>query len=368
MAQYISSIKRNKIPLCISLLLTLLIIFEWIFSGSFTFGATKTLVAKYDNWNSFVVDGYRISGNTFISEKKKSYIIVPIQGDEDCLQLDIHAVDNIKCGVEIYYLDDEDDYVKYEREQYSFSKEGTTLNIKLPRQENDIKLVITGNKNKEIEISSISLYKNVVSLNKKLIVYAIVWGLFLFVLFYIFIKKIVKLQLCASNIRSFFTVLLIGQFAFFIINILSRNYYWGSYFSVASTDNYMDHFNMLLLLKNHDPYYAYASYPAMCFLILKAFYWILPDSVQLLQTSSGLRENDIAMFYFGILVLLCIAIVYVLFRKYLDCFEKENLYSWLLILSGPFIYTIQRGNIILLAFCGLLVYTRYYDSEDKKKR
>lgn len=41
---------------------------------------------------------------------------------------------------------------------------------------------------------------------------------------------------------------------------------------------------------------------------------------------------------------------------------------WTVLSSVPYIFTVERGNVVILAVAALLYYANYYNSEDAKQR
>ena len=134
------------------------------------------------------------------------------------------------------------------------------------------------------------------------------------------------------------------------------------------TNTSMDYFNMLSNLYTLKPYSANANYPAMCFLILRVLYHMIP---LVPEGNDGfyLRNYMPAQLGYIIYTIVLILGIYELLTAFCKKNEAENkLIAFSIIISGPFIFTLERGNIILVALLFLLLYVLLYNSDNRKYR
>lgn len=168
--------------------------------------------------------------------------------------------------------------------------------------------------------------------------------------------------------RLFIVSLLFGEILYWVMQALMRGKWMDSYFVNDYHNTGMDYFNMLACLNTDNPYSADANYPPMCFLFLKIFYRFLPES---LTGGDGfyyreLMQAQIPYFmYVSATVLLVWELVKHLYRG--PKRDKVLLASGILF-SGPFLFTLERGNLILAGFAGLFVYLCFYDAQERWKR
>lgn len=141
-----------------------------------------------------------------------------------------------------------------------------------------------------------------------------------------------------------------------------------SYFINDYHNTGMDYFNMLSLFSADSPYDMDANYPPMCFFLLRIMYHFIPTT---------LREGN--GFYYR--ELMQAQIIYIVYTTILllatweltKCFYfNNNIEKTLLaigvIFSGPVLFTLERGNLILICLPCMLVFINLYNSDIKWKR
>ena len=77
------------------------------------------------------------------------------------------------------------------------------------------------------------------------------------------------------------TILVLSEVLYIIMQILTRSVWLQGYMVNDFSNSEMDFFNMLALIGTGDPYSKASNYPALCFIILKFFYHIVPLDVVL---------------------------------------------------------------------------------------
>ena len=364
MMKVIDFIKYNKKILSIALMLSCLMIFLWISADSFSIGKTEQTVHEYIDWGSLSLKGYKLSGNDLVREKNRAYILIPAGDVADRMFIDADVHGELGISVQVYYQDTEGKYKTAVSLQKGLVGD-KGVSIKLPRVSSTIKLVIDGNIDKTISLNKIIFYKSETVFNKQLVFFAGLAFLIMFFLLTPFLYWLVGK--CHANDDYLFLIVVVGGALFILVNLLTSNYYWGSYFFANSKGAFMDHFSMLFAVKDGNPYRVDVIYPAMCFIILKISDLFLPQSTQRLEMSSELREDSVAVSTFLFFILFCVVAIFLLLKKGIGNRFRDSKIA-LLVFTGPLLYAIQRGNIIVLAFCLVLVYFNYYDSDDKKMR
>lgn len=170
--------------------------------------------------------------------------------------------------------------------------------------------------------------------------------------------------------RIFIVLLLFGDIIFWLMQMIVHGEWMDGYFLDNSHDTGMDYFNMLACLDKHNPYKMQVNYPPMCFLILKFMYRFVPTS---------LRGEDANGFYYRelmhaqIIYVLCMFVIsFCIFElvkySYIGSDRDKKLFACGVLLSGPFLFTLERGNLIIVSFVCLLIFINFYDSEKRWKR
>ena len=127
-------------------------------------------------------------------------------------------------------------------------------------------------------------------------------------------------------------------------------------------DTYMDFYNCLVY--QDKPYENKVIYPPLPNL----FYYIVSENIPRTIFSKGsfaIRNSQMGRFIGGMYIVLSILLfTYIVLKIKQGTIEEKMLLLLLLILSGPFIFQFERGNIIFLALVFILFYLYGYDSKN----
>lgn len=139
---------------------------------------------------------------------------------------------------------------------------------------------------------------------------------------------------------------------------------------------FSDHFSSLMDVRNGNPYENLAVYPPFTYLIYLFVNHFLPSDV-LYHTDGSiandmytLRNSQMGLMSFLMILLLCLFALYCFIKITIDkTFKSPENYSGILFLgfifSFPMIFTIERGNIILLSMILVGFYSIGINSENK---
>ncbi len=149
---------------------------------------------------------------------------------------------------------------------------------------------------------------------------------------------------------------------FFLSLIFNINFFSDFLFNNAS-DWFMDFYNSIRDAKDIHVYdKAKVIYPPL----VNVFYFLLSKlflKSHVYQDFSNrflIRNNAYSI---GIYVLFISVVIYFLYKVI-----KNKLFFVTTLFSMPFIYALQRGNIIIVCFLFLLIYIKYKDDFNEKKR
>ena len=145
-----------------------------------------------------------------------------------------------------------------------------------------------------------------------------------------------------------------------------------------SADEYLaDFFNVVGYCGYNDPYNCTAysglqekGYPPMSYLLLRPFSKLVDmDSYYKNNYFLSMRnEPKIALMYI-IIVVLFLLVMYELIRSNIKGSANEKrLFAFLVVFSSPVIFTIERGNILLLSALASTVFVFYYNSSNPVKK
>lgn len=113
-----------------------------------------------------------------------------------------------------------------------------------------------------------------------------------------------------------------------------------------------------------------ANYPAFCFLIFRIFYAFIPKPQGVVYDDFSIRTSQAAVVPFAIFMVIFIFIFYYIFRYQMreKTFIERELVAITLLLSAPFVYVFERGNLIIISLAFTFLYIMLYDSEKKPYR
>lgn len=109
---------------------------------------------------------------------------------------------------------------------------------------------------------------------------------------------------------------------------------------------------------------AVANYPAFCFLIFKIFYSFLPESADVIYDDFSIRAKQQSVVPFAVFMIFLIIMLYHILRYYMrekTKFERE-IFAAVIFLSAPFLFMFERGNLVIIALLGTILYVTLYDS------
>lgn len=151
---------------------------------------------------------------------------------------------------------------------------------------------------------------------------------------------------------------------YYVVCIFFQGKYINAVFANDANDTFMDYFHSINNAK-YDPYYDMNSnYPAMACLIYKILYKVVPIAE---RQGNGfvLRNNQSAMIIFLVFYIgsIWMAMTCVLQRVKLKG-VSERILILAICISAPFMFTIERGNLIFVSFVLSMFFVFNYDNEN----
>lgn len=179
------------------------------------------------------------------------------------------------------------------------------------------------------------------------------------------IKIVHKLRVKDIRITIFIIIMLIGTGMFWVAAGLTDWQSTQTVFFRWTHHFFMDWFGELR--RFGDGIYdceAPANYPALCFIIYRFFYSFL---VQDVYNGYALRSIQQAMIPFFILNTACMIGYLKVFSNELHSLPVHNKYLliFVILMSGPFLFLFERGNLFMIALLCTFIYLMLYDSENK---
>lgn len=166
-----------------------------------------------------------------------------------------------------------------------------------------------------------------------------------------------------------FTVLAL-TILYWLFLLFTRSANVDAYFVTDHTNTAMDYFNMLANINNIDPYHASANYPALCFVFFRIMHRFLQLPANgLYPDAYALRTDMVAQLGYILYIIVCLIIIWETIKY--SCkgsMIEKVLFSTALFLSGPMIFLLERGNILLIVLACMLMFLVLYDSTSKTNR
>lgn len=124
-------------------------------------------------------------------------------------------------------------------------------------------------------------------------------------------------------------------------------------------------FSDTVMAAQGNPYDVGVIYPPLCYLLCKIMGGMIPGFKDF-QDTMALRDSQMGRMVYTYFVVLCVLVVFFVIVKF--C-KYDNLYkiclSLVIVLSVPFLSTVDRGNFLLLCTVCVIVFVAFYDSENK---
>ena len=175
-----------------------------------------------------------------------------------------------------------------------------------------------------------------------------------------------------KKIRFLFYFISLLSFTFFLVKILlTRGACLSEIFFVAANDTYMDFFNSVYDVSTRRPYELGTIYPPLCYIIYYICNRFVPEEVINENwynfpggnTIKATQGGQLSFFLFMGIIL--IAIGYVTYR-YLNFDKNEKIFALIVLFtSTPFLYSIERGNIILYSYFFAFAFIVGYKSQKR---
>jgi len=168
----------------------------------------------------------------------------------------------------------------------------------------------------------------------------------------------------------FLTILIVFFVIFVIVAIITGG---DSIYYILVWDHndvFMDYFNSVMYSSDRPYTYWLVVYPP---LITSFYAFIGHFTIPYISVASDetlsfvLRDSQMGLMSFVAITLITFYLLYVIYSRIMKDmdFRKELMFLFLVVLSYPFIYALERGNSIILALVFCLLFILGYKSENK---
>ncbi|QFJ53947.1 glycosyltransferase family 87 protein [Pseudobutyrivibrio xylanivorans] len=365
--------KVNIKGVIVASIIATIMLLEIVYSGNIFF-QTIIPMQTYEQWDEILVNNLSIEGNDFHSTGANSYIVVPMNSSYTSIRINMKPEDAEKIIVRAYYPYEEGFSANYSK-KLIVSQDDTTIEFKSDKHVGAVKLQFIGAEDgyADFTLNRIEFGNGKLLFSKRFLVKSFVAWIALVGVMYTLLW--IASNLFGRNKNSiFWKTLFVTGICSVIIMGVTKSYYLAGYFHKNLDDVFMDYFNMLSLTFADDVYILKANWPAMCFVILSAMKAFISNpgmpinnAVMLGENAINLRDNEIAMMGFVLIFVACFILIAYSVKSILNS-ESDRKNILLLLLSGPILCTVERGNLIMVSFAFLMVYLALYNAEDKRLR
>lgn len=165
------------------------------------------------------------------------------------------------------------------------------------------------------------------------------------------------------TLKRFFNLLLLLDMIYtYLYLIRYSGKYLYRYVYNDTNDYYMDYFNSIFHIKDYNPYDIGSIYPPFTYMIYGFFRELIPDTI-MFNGGFGIRSSQNGQFIYIIYTISVVSILYLsTCMVHKERGLEDQILTIFIILSYPFIFAFERGNIILLAASACSVFIANYNS------
>lgn len=335
----------------------------------------SVFVKNYNNdtvkdWKDLEVVGkFKIDGNNFKLEHFNSGLIIPLKYDCKEIKVKLLSIEQIKSkkelfNIQLYYPDKNGEF----SEEKLYSKKISTEDLEVifdysGKAGSKVRIDLGKLKGEEFNLDKIEFSDKEFKMN-------FLDGLFLLFLFLLILTFICKTKnyfecFNKNKIIIYIAFILFCCLLFWVICLSNGGKFIDSVFFQDRNDSFMDYFNSLINA-NYDPYAdRLSNYPALACLFYKFMKSATPLTVNI-NDAFALRNSRDTLLVFILYNFISIWSVQTMLDKKISLHGKSKKILFLSVfLSAPFLYAIERGNLILLVFAFTLFFCLFYDSKNK---
>lgn len=165
------------------------------------------------------------------------------------------------------------------------------------------------------------------------------------------------------------TAIILSFVLFVFMSMVRRGTLLGQLFFRDELDTFMDYFNCIPSVAQGHPYAVNCMYPPLSEAVFYFFSRIIQQEALDNFTPHQLRELQIPLLSFLLFLTLPIIVTVCAVYDYLKNGTAAKRFVILsFLLSSPFLYMVERGNVLIYALAAAVVFVCYYDSDKKWQR
>lgn len=179
---------------------------------------------------------------------------------------------------------------------------------------------------------------------------------------------LVKFRKLDSVKKWFYGLMALGLFASLISILVTRGESFKTILHGDENDMFMDFFNTIYYTKDGTPYQTGVIYPPLAELFLYFLSLIIPKDI-MASGAFGVRASQIGIMLYTVYTTITTSIFVLMIYKFKRGHSVERItLVFISLLSFPYIFQLERGNILLIAVLFSMVFIFFKDSKSKAMR
>lgn len=225
-----------------------------------------------------------------------------------------------------------------------------------------IRIYIIGDSGQKINLESIEFLDYGIKISQYFWLYLVVLATVLYSILFL-ADKYEKIDFSVKRKGFFYLLITLGIVLFCLQGYRSYGETMLSILHNNKADTYMDFFNSIQY--GSTPYEQKVIYPPLVNCIYAFLGHFVPESIFDTEGPFGVRESQYGRVLIGIYITICTLVYGIVIREIKDGSIIEK-YYFLFVSIGfvPFLFILERGNIILITMCLTLVFIYGYNSEN----
>ena len=368
---------KKWIKISATLLIALIITIICSFHYSYYFYMKSDEVISFDMESmptNIVINGYETNENKLICTTEDSWIDIPLNGVKiNYVEIDSPEKVESPVPVQVYYKINSE-YSETNSTKYTIHTNKKNRIYIPDNQYNGVRLDI-GNKNGDkLTIGKITVGNESMDYIQKVgtLKLIITMGIVSIILFGL--QHTIKLMQDAKMIQSapltifnkykkrvWYAIMWIGIAYYIYMGIKTRGYAILNTLHNYAGDTFMDFFNSMMYERH--PYESKVIYPPIANLIYYFFYLFVPSDI-FVAGSFAIRDSQIGRVLIAMYIsLTTLGFLYAILKLKKGIIEEKILFGVTLICSMPFLYQLERANMIFVSLFFLMIYIYGYNSE-----
>lgn len=179
--------------------------------------------------------------------------------------------------------------------------------------------------------------------------------------------KKIKLELKKIDLTSLFLLLFTITFLFTIVFTLLDSNFLNTIFFRDKLDTFMDFFNSIIDARDSQVYVRKVIYPPLTSLMFYFLSRLIPIDIlnNSLCNKFVMREEQVPLMLYLFYLIIILILLYQLLCRLQKKQYLKGICSFAILFSYPFLYAIERGNVILISLFFTMIFCFYHNHRNK---